>query len=122
MNDKFGKFAWKIWVPIAGAVVLLVILLATLIPRPVPCDTHFANVTSVYPASICATADVTNVTVHGNGFLNIEGKFPVVTVDDTQVDFTLGDCEGKNSFYGSKIELCSNSFFRPADIQTAKCI
>ncbi len=96
MNEKFGQYAWKIWVPIAGTVVLLVILLATLIPRPVPCETHFANVTSVYPSSICPSADAVNITVFGNGFLNIEGKLPVVTVDDVNVDFTLGDCEGKN--------------------------
>jgi hypothetical protein len=94
MNDKFGKFAWKIWVPIAGAVVLLVILLAALIPRPVPCETHFANVTSVTPSSICPSADALNATVFGNGFLDIEGKLPVVTIDDAQVAFTLGDCEG----------------------------
>lgn len=29
-------------------------------------------------------------------FLDIEGKLPAVTVDGTQVAFTLGDCEGKN--------------------------
>jgi hypothetical protein len=92
--EKFGKFAWKIWVPIAAAVVLLVILLATLVPRPVPCDMHFANVTSVSPASICPSADGLNVTVYGNGFLNIEGKLPVVTIDGVEVAFTLGDCEG----------------------------
>jgi hypothetical protein len=100
-ESRYGKNYWKIWVPAVSAVVVAAVLLAVLIPRPVPCG---MTITSL---GTCGTiGNDTILIVGGSGFLDIQGNRPVVRYNNQLVPGILEDCFDLNIYRRPGVYNC----------------